>query len=111
MSILYEDRYLVCDDDAVTIKEYFFPFGSKRIAYAEIRKLEEQELTLLDGKLRFWGMGFEPKWYHIDWQRHTKSKSMVLDIGEWIKPALTPEDHEVVLTVLKEKIRQAQKGA
>ncbi len=105
MSVLYEDRYIVCDDDAITIKEYFFPMGSKRIAYADIKGVTEDSLTLLDGKLRVWGIGLKPKWYHLDWQRPSKTLEIVLDIGEPIKPVLTPEQHDLVMAVLKEKTR------
>lgn len=105
MSILYEDRYLVCDDDALTIKDYFFPKGSKRIAYADIRDVSEKELTWLQGRLRIWGMDFEPYWYHLDTQRPLKSRGICLDTGSWLKPVLTPEHHDEVLLLLKEKRR------
>lgn len=103
MSILYEDRYIICDDVAVTINDYFFPQGSKRIPYAEIRKVSEKPLTLFKGKLRIWGMDLEPFWYHYDLKRPTKSQGICLDIGELLKPVLTPEDHDAVLLLLKEK--------
>lgn len=103
MSILYEDKYLVCDDDAITIKDYFFPIGSKRIAYKDIRSVSEMDLGLFSGRLRFWGMDLAPYWYHLDWSRAKKRRAIVLDLGEFIKPALTPEQHDMVLAVLKEK--------
>ncbi|MEZ0371290.1 MAG: hypothetical protein ACAI44_19505 [Candidatus Sericytochromatia bacterium] len=106
MSILYEDKYLICDDDSITIKEYYFPFGSKRIPYASIRKLEEKELGVFSGRYRFWGMDLEPYWYHLDWQRASKRHGIVLDLGEWIKPVVTPAQHDMVLAVLKEKTRK-----
>lgn len=108
MSIIYEDKYLICDDNALTIKEYFFPLGSKRIPYAKIRKLDERELGVLSGRFRIWGMDLAPYWYHLDWDRPKKRRSITLDTGELIKPVLTPEQHDMVLTVLKEKVREAR---
>lgn len=105
MSILYEDKYLICDDDAITIKEYFFPFGSKRISYSSIKKMEEFPLTLMGGKFRIWGMGLEPKWFHLDWERPNKKNAILLDTGEFIKSALTPKAHDTVLAILQEKTR------
>lgn len=105
MSVLYEDQFIVCDEDAITIKNYFFPMGSKRVVYEDIKSVTEESLTLLGGKFRLWGMGFIPRWYHLDLQRPTKSSEIVLDIGEPIKLALTPEQHDLVMAVLKEKTR------
>ncbi|PKL74793.1 MAG: hypothetical protein CVV27_18690 [Candidatus Melainabacteria bacterium HGW-Melainabacteria-1] len=106
MSILYEDKYLVCDDDAITIKEYFFPFGSKRILYNKIKKVSEQDLGVFSGRYRIWGMDLSPYWYHLDFERPKKRRAIALDTGELIKPTLTPEQHDMVLAVLKEKTRK-----
>ncbi len=105
MSILYEDRYVVCDDVAMTIKAYYFPLGSKRIAYSDIREVSEKNLGPLGGQFRIWGMGFEPYWYHYDAQRMSKNKEIVLDLGNPVNPILTPEDHDLVFQLLQEKIR------
>lgn len=105
MSIIYEDKYLICDDEALTVKDYFFPMGSKRIAYDSIKKVQEDNLTLLNGKFRIWGMGLEPKWYHLDLERMGKKCAILLDTGEFIKPVITPKAHETVLEILQEKIK------
>lgn len=106
MSILYEDSYLVCDDTALTIKEYYFPFGSRRIPYAQIRRVQELPLKPLEGKFRIWGMGLSPHWYHLDWKRPGKKRAIALDLGEWIQPVLTPESHDSVLSLLREASRR-----
>lgn len=106
MGILYEDKYLVCDEDAITIKEYYFPFGSKRLPYKAIKKVREMELGVMSGRFRIWGMDLAPYWYHLDMERPKKRRSIVLETGEMIKPALTPEQHDMVLAVLKEKTRK-----
>lgn len=45
MSIFYEDNYIVCDNDAITIHCYYFPMGSKRIPYQKIRKFKEEKMN------------------------------------------------------------------
>lgn len=103
MSTLYEDNYLVLDDDALTIKEYYFPFGSKRIPYEQIQHVSVKELGVLSGRFRVWGMDLEPYWYHLDLIRPGKKRGIALDIGQWIKPVLTPKDYDQVFALLQEK--------
>ena len=104
MSIIYADRYIVCDREGITIHWYYFPLGtSKRIEYSQIKSIEEKELTLFQGKLRLWGMDLSPYWFHLDVSRFQKSKFIAIDEGEWIKPAITPEDYPRVLEILRER--------
>lgn len=103
MSILYEDELVICDNHALTIKTYYFPAGSKRIPYASIRRIEEHSMGALSGKLRIWGMGLAPYWFHLDLRRPTKNKAIILDVGKSIKPVITPRDHTRVLDILMEK--------
>jgi len=105
MSVLYEDKYLIIDDHALTIKNYFFPMGAKRIAFEQVKTVKAEPLTLLNGKFRLWGMGLEPKWFHFDLERMGKKHCLILDIGEFMKPAITPKSHDTVLEILQEKIK------
>ncbi|NES87376.1 MAG: hypothetical protein F6K10_42025 [Moorea sp. SIO2B7] len=57
MSIIYEDKYIVCDDNAIIIHWYYFPFGSKRISYSNIRHVQEDNFDFWRGAGRIWGMG------------------------------------------------------
>ncbi|MDY6785929.1 MAG: hypothetical protein SW833_25840 [Cyanobacteriota bacterium] len=104
MTILYEDQYLVCDDDAMTLHWYYFPIGSKRIPYSKIRSIQEEEMNLLTGKLRIWGMGLTPEWFHLDPQRPEKNKCIIIDDGEWARSVITPEEHDRVLQILRAKV-------
>lgn len=104
MSVLYEDEYVTCDDDAITIHQYYFPFGSKRIPYSSIQKFEEMEMSLWDGGLRIWGMGLAPYWFHLDLQRPQKNRCIAIDFGELIKAIITPADHHTVFQILRQKV-------
>ncbi|MDI1475814.1 hypothetical protein [Polyangium sp. y55x31] len=107
MTVLYEDKHVVCDDDALTIKRYYFPLGSKRIPYDEIRRVDDTSMGWLTGKLRLWGMGPAPYWFHLDMERPGKDRCIVLDRGGVVKVALTPDDHEAVLSLLRERARRS----
>jgi hypothetical protein len=103
MTILYEDQYLVCDDDAITLHWYYFPIGSKRIPYSKIRSVKEQEINFWTGAGRIWGMGLTPEWFPFDPKRPGKTKCIIIDEGEWVKSVITPEEHERVLQILQER--------
>ena len=103
MAILYEDSVLVCDDEAITIKTYYFPVGSKRIPYGDIRFVQPVTMGLMTGKYRIWGMGLSPHWLHFDPSRPRKTEALILDVGGWIKPFITPDDCAAVHDVLKSK--------
>ncbi|MDC3958299.1 hypothetical protein [Polyangium jinanense] len=108
MAVLYEDKHVVCDEDALTIKRYYFPLGKKRIPYADIRRVDEKRMGLLTGELRIWGMGLTPIWFHLDMARPGKDRCIVIDRGGFVKIALTPDDHETVLALLRERTGRSQ---
>jgi len=103
MPVLYEDRHIVCDDEALTLKRYYFPFGSKRIPYAEMRRVDDEPMDWMTGKLRIWGMGPTPVWFHLDVDRPNKDRLLLIDRGSWVKVAVTPDDHAAVLGILRER--------
>jgi hypothetical protein len=104
MSIFYEDNYIVCDNDAITIHCYYFPMGSKRIPYPKIRKFKEEKMDFWTGGGRIWGMGLSPYWFHLDPMRPFKNKCIVIDDGELIKSVITPKEHDRVLQILQENV-------
>jgi hypothetical protein len=104
MAKLYEDRHVTCDADGLTIHRYYFPFGGdKRISYAEIRRADDREMGPLTGQWRIWGMGLPPYWFHLDGSRPSKTRCIALDVGATICPAVTPDNVDAVLAILKER--------
>jgi hypothetical protein len=108
MTVLYEDTYIVCDDDAITIHWYYFPIGSKRIPYSTIRQISQEPMTLWTGKGRMWGMGFSPHWFHADPRRAFKDRCIVVDDGNWIQSVVTPDDLDAVWRILQTKVHGAE---
>ncbi|MGM0559342.1 MAG: hypothetical protein ACQEVA_23360 [Myxococcota bacterium] len=102
--ILYEDRYLVLDESALTIKHFYAPMGSKRVAYEDIESVYEDELNFWSGKWRFGGPRRLPQWFHVDWYRPGKDTCIVVETTDYLDPVLTPENHEKVLAILQQHV-------
>src|SRR5690242_17432447 len=63
---LYEDRWITCEPDRLVIRGYYFPFGSKVIAYRDIHGITPVALRLLGGSWRIWGATDPRYWFHLD---------------------------------------------
>jgi hypothetical protein len=102
--ILYEDQYLVLDESALTIKQFYAPFSSKRVEYTDIVKVYEDPLNFWSGRWRFGGPRRLPQWFHVDWRRPGKEKCIVVETSGTLDPVLTPEHHEKVLAILRQHV-------
>lgn len=103
--MLYEDTQIIINNNNIEIKRYYFPIGtSKLIKFSEIKNIEEIDLNLLNGTGRLWGMSFAPYWYNWDNNRFWRKKAIVINLGKNINPAITPDNHNEVLKILKSKI-------
>jgi hypothetical protein len=100
---LYSDRWISCDDHAITIRGYYFPWGSKRIAYGKIRSAVVVPTAALSGKARIWGTANPTLWASLDPRRPSKNRALILDIGRRIRPFLTPDDVDTVAQVIDRK--------
>jgi hypothetical protein len=103
----YKDRWIECTDSAVLVRGYFFPWGTKRIPYSQIRSLDRFAMTALRGKGRIWGSGDLRHWANLDPRRPTKSVGFFLDVGRRVIPFLTPDDPETFERVLRAHIQPA----
>jgi hypothetical protein len=102
---LYEDRGLLLDADGITIRRYYFPWaGSKRIAYAKIRRVNPQPMGWLSGKGRIWGASGPRYWFPLDIQRGSKQTLLILDVGARVRPCVSPEDPDCVIELLRTRV-------
>jgi hypothetical protein len=102
--VLYDDGLVTLDLDGLTIERYYFPLGaSKRIPYAQIKGVQERHMGALTGKGRLWGSGDLRHWFPLDPSRPQKEKALVLDVGTWVRPVITPEYPDRVLALLQER--------
>jgi hypothetical protein len=65
----YDDGRIVCDDDGLLIRRYY-PWGDKRVAYAQIKSVDVVPLTGVRAASRWpiWGSG-DFHWWNYDPQR------------------------------------------
>jgi hypothetical protein len=103
MSVLYRDRYVICDEEALTIRFYYFPIGDKRIPYARIRGVKEHQMGIWTGQWRIWGSGDLRHWFHLDPTRPRKRKALIVDKGDWVRAVITPDDPDRVLEILRDR--------
>jgi hypothetical protein len=99
----YDDGLIVCGDDGVVIRRYYFPWGSKLVPYSRLRNVERRELGRVTGRWRIWGSGDLRHWWNLDTGRPRKSVALVLDVGRRIRPTITPDDPDAVERILADR--------
>ncbi|MGO8948612.1 MAG: hypothetical protein ACLQUY_13315 [Ktedonobacterales bacterium] len=107
--VLYDDGLVQLDSSGLTIRRYYFPFGtSKHIPYAQIKGVHQWRMggpgTF---KGRLWGSGDFQTWAPLDLRRPWKEKALILDIGTSVRPVITPNDPDRVLALLQEQTARA----
>lgn len=103
--MLYEDGGLILDEEGVTIRRYYFPWaGAKRISYRQLRHVEAHPMGALTGRGRIWGTTTARYWLPLDLERPRKQTLLVLDIGRRVRPAVSPDDPDQVLELLRERM-------
>lgn len=91
-SPLYHDQWIDCTDDAVVIRGYYFPWGTKRIPYPALRGIRRVSVTAMRGQFRIWGTANPGYWASFDPRRPSKKFGFVLDVGKGTRPFVTPDD-------------------
>ena len=100
---LYEDRWIQCTADAVVIRAYYLPWGTKRVRYQDIREVRRVPVGLMTGKGQIWGSSTLRYWASLDPGRRKKSTALILDTGRrWMLPFITPDDPAAVATVISQ---------
>jgi hypothetical protein len=106
MSELYRDRWISCTESEIVIRAYYFPWGSKRIAYTAIRAVRRIELGKLSGRGRIWGTSNPRYWASLDPRRPRKKAGFVLEVDGPIRPLLTPDDPDAFIAVVRRRSPQ-----
>jgi len=99
----YHDARVQCTDSAVTIRVYYFPWGTKRIAYSSIRDVTRVETGAMRGRARIWGTANPGLWANFDRARPKKKFALILDLGKRVKPFITPDDLDAVEVLIRER--------
>jgi hypothetical protein len=108
----YDDGRIACGDSALSIRMYYFPFGTKRIPYDRIRSARRFSMGpgITTGRWRIWGSGDFVHWFNLDPKRPNKTAGLELDLGKRAIPVITPDDVESVVAVLAAHGVQIEQG-
>lgn len=98
----YRDRWIECTPEAISIRGYYFPWGTKRIRYSSIKSVRRVSMGAARGKARIWGTANLRYWASLDPQRPTKTSALILDLGGFVHPFITPDDAEKVEALIRE---------
>jgi hypothetical protein len=98
----YRDRWIECTPEAIRIRGYYFPWGTKRIPYASIRSVRRVDIRAFTGKGRVWGTANPRYWANLDPRRSRKKVGLILDLGRSVRPFLTPDDPDAVAAIILE---------
>ena len=102
----YEDETVSLGDTGITIKHYFWPGRRRHIAYGDVVGAESISLRFGTGRYRL--VGFSPgrprHFFHWDRNRSAKSRGVSLDLGRWRRLAITPDDPDRVLALIRNRI-------
>jgi len=96
----YRDRWISCADDGIRVRGYYFPWGTKRVRYADIRSVRRVGLGGLRGRGRIWGTANPRYWASLDPRRPGKQSALILDLGRRVSPYLTPDDVDAAISAI-----------
>ncbi len=94
MATTYSDRWIDLDDRQLAIRGYYFPWGTKRIPYEQIRHVTRVSLGAFRGRARIWGTANPGVWASLDPRRPSKRAGFLIDRGASVTPLITPDDPE-----------------
>ena len=108
---LYHDKWVECTPEEVRVRGYYFPWGTKKMPYRSIRGVKLVALSTLRGKPRIWGTANPRYWASLDPQRPKKSTALILDLGHFVRPFITPDDAAAVEAIIRERARLGEATA
>jgi hypothetical protein len=95
----YDDGKVICTDQELVIRDYYFPAGSKRLPYSAIREVRRIRLSFF-GQWRIYGSSDFIHWSNFDIRRPRKNSGLVIYASAQIRPLITPDDTDRVAAVL-----------
>ncbi|MFT7598943.1 MAG: hypothetical protein ACI8TP_001868 [Acidimicrobiales bacterium] len=106
----YDDDVVTLDDTGITIKNYTLPGRPRHIRYNDIVHAEVIPLSFVAGRHQLVGIGpFRPRhFFHWDRKRSAKSHGLSLDLGRWLRLAISPDDPDQVLAILRKRTLSPQ---
>jgi hypothetical protein len=78
-----------------------FPWGTTRIPYRSIRGYRRVDLSAARARGRIWGTANPRYWASLDPGRPGKRQTLVLDVGRFVRPLITPDDPDAVESAIR----------
>lgn len=104
-TLLYTDKRVEIDSESILVRDYYFPFGNRRIRFNAIEKIVVKSPTILTGKYRFYGTGDFRTWFPPD-NRTARDRILIIVLKKrWWRIGLTVEDSQAVLALLETRCR------
>ncbi len=103
MSDNYNDGKVECALESLRLHSYYFPFGTKEIAYSSIKDVRRVQISTFRGQWRIWGTANFKYWAPLDTNRPKKTEGLVLDLGRKVQPFITPDDADTVEQLIRER--------
>lgn len=97
----YQDRWIACQEQGISIRGYYFPWGTKHVPYGSIREARRLSMASLRGKGRIWGTANPRYWASFDPGRPTKQEAFTLQLGRSVQPFVTPDDPDAFAAALQ----------
>lgn len=98
----YQDGAIAVTADALTIRGYWLPGTTKRVALSSVRSVRRVQMSATRGRGRIWGTANPGYWANLDPRRPRKTVAFLVDTGKAMKPYLTPDDPDAFEAALRE---------
>ena len=72
-TLLYTDSLVEITNEAICFKDYYFPFGSKRVPFSDIETVTAATPNWTNGKYRIQGTSDLRTWFPKDWHQPSRS--------------------------------------
>jgi hypothetical protein len=103
-NVLYSDRLVEISAETILFRQYYFPFGAKRLKLSDIDRVVVQKPRFSTGKYRLQGSSGLHTWSPMDRQRPRRSKIFSIHLhGRKLRISFTVEDEAAVEHILREK--------
>lgn len=102
----YDDDAVTLDEIGITVKNYYLPGRPRLIRYDDIVAVELISLGFGNGRRQLVGVGpLRPRtFFHWDRKRSGTARALSLDLGRWLRVAITPEEPEEVFAIVSESL-------
>ena len=102
--ILYADTLVEISRDSIVFRNYYFPFGSKKINLNHVKSVKTLKPTVWNGKWRTAGTGDFRTWFPRDMKRPSRDEIFIMTLhNHWWRVGFTVENSNAVKQIFEEK--------